>query len=80
MKKNYIQPDITLNVRYALECSICNATVLRKGDWGGTSGKYANPDWHNQDYGNDPVDIAGDDYGKLNTMTKGRGGDWGDIW
>ena len=79
MKKNYIQPESTINARYALECSICNATVQRKADWGG-SGKYANPDWHNQNYGDDPVVIAGDDNGALNSMTKGRGGDWGDIW
>ncbi len=79
MKKNYIQPDININARYALECSICNATIERKADWGGT-GKYANPDWHNQGYSADPVDIAGDNYGTLNSQTKSRGADWGTIW
>lgn len=80
MKKNYIQPVATINTRYALECSICNATGIRKADWGGF-GSYANPDWHNEGWGSSsPIEIAGDDAGDLDAQTKSRGADWGTIW
>lgn len=84
MKKNYIQPEITASVRYEIE-QICKSSLVRSAQWGNyETSDYSNGLWFNEGYTNSPADasvgIAGDDNGELNSMTKGRGSDWGTIW
>ena len=80
MKKNYIQPEITASLRYEMEKPLCQSGE-RKFSFGNNDvdNQYSNSDWFNQGYGT-PTETIENDNGVLNSQTKGRGSDWGNIW
>ena len=83
MKKNYIQPEIIASVRYEMEKPLCSS-LQRSSQFGVYGGSdYANADWFNQGYDqSSSTSTIGidDDAGTIDSQTKGRGSDWGDIW
>ena len=79
MKKNYIQPEITASVRYSLEGPLCGS-IQRAAQWGKSeTTDYSNGAWFNEGHSGDII-MAGDDAGMIDSQTKGRGSNWGDIW
>ena len=83
MKKNYIQPEIIATLRYEMEKPLCES-LKRSSQFGVHGGNdYANADWFNQGYEQSSVDSKvsiENDNGFLDSQSKGRGSDWGDIW
>ena len=84
MKKIYIQPVIITSLRYEMEKPLCGSTGQRDWNVGLQAGSdYANPKYFNEGYDqssqSSTITIENDN-GNLNSMTKGRGSDWGSIW
>ena len=84
MKKIYIQPEISACVRYDME-KICSSSVIRSAQWGNyETTDYSNGNWFNEGHfdRSSSTSVVGieNDYGTLDSQTKGRGGDWGNIW
>jgi len=78
MKKNYIQPIVTVSSLYTLEKLLADS-AKRFSTWGNGTDSHGNKNWVNEGYSGDIISID-NDAGTIDSQTKGRGSDWGNIW